>query len=604
MLPCGFFFPNKEIEVFIPAGNFTPDRVFHDQGVIARLRPGVSLRQASAQMSAIGARLQKEYPETNANLNAEVESWHSSLAAASRPALLMLFGAVGILFVIVCSNVAHLQLGRAAARKQEFSIRQALGAGRGRLVGQLLTENLLLSLAGGLLGLFFALIARAALLRFAPEAIPDYADLRIDTWVLIFNLVATLIAPLLFGIGPAFSFARPESLRDRVESSPRSNRTRAVLVAAEVALSIVLVVCAGLLIRSFVRLQNVDLGFRTGNTLSFRINSGNFVSTDDQFARMYSEIESRLLVQPGIQAAGATARPLLGGGSGGEATVSIQGRERALRLEVVTPGYLPAMRTKLLRGRLPNQADTKKSALVVVVNSAFEKSYFPDKNTVGRQIILGNRGPATIVGVVADLKQERIDRPAQPAAFAPSTQIAPRAVTFFVRGPGDPRSLETAARLAVHAVDKTLPLTDIATLDGLVQASTSGQRVRTSLLSLVAAAALLLAALGVYGVLAWSVVQRTTEISIRMALGAPAPRLFGMILRDGMRPVVIGTTVGFAGAYAASYLIRSLLFGTVPADPPTYLLTVLILAAVSLCACAIPAIKAMHVDPLVSLRRQ
>lgn len=602
VMPRGFFFPNKEIEVFVPMESVKPDRIFYDEGVIARLRPGLSLEQARAQMSTIGARLQQEYPKTNTNLNTQVDRYHSTLAAPTRPALLMLFGAVGILFGIVCSNVAHLQLGRAASRVQEFRIRKALGAGSGRLIRQLLTESLVLSAAGGLLGLFFAAMARAALLRFAPEAVPTYADLRIDMSVLFFNVVATLAAPLLFGIGPAFSSARPEGLR--AESSPRSNRTRTLLVGAEVALSTVLVVCAGLLIRSFIRLENVDLGFHTEHALSFRINSGNFVLTDDQFARMYSNIEDRLLAQPGVEAAGATARPVLGGGSGGEATVTIQGRDRALRLEVVTPGYLPAIRTTLLQGRLPNQSDAKKSALVVAVNSAFERSYFPDNNAVGKQIILGHRGPATIVGVIADLKQEKVDRPAQPAAFAISTQIAPRAVTFFVRGRGDPHSLLAAARRAVHSVDNAVPLTDIATFDELVQASISSQRIRTSLLSLLAGAALVLAALGVYGLLAWSVVQRSAEISIRMALGASAPRLVRMIVHDGMRPVIIGAIGGFAGAYAASWLIRSLLFGIVPADLPTYLFTVLILAAVSFCACAIPAMKASHADPMASLRQQ
>jgi predicted permease len=601
----GFFFPNKEIDIFIPPGNFTPDRVFHDVGVVARLRPDTSLAHARAQMAAIGMRLQQAYPKTNATLDPRVDIFQSALAATSRPALLMLFSAVGILFVIVCSNIAHLQLGRAASRLQEFTIRKALGAGRGRLLRQHFTESLLLSGFAGLLGLALASAARTALLRFAPEAIPSYADLRIDTWVVLFNLGLSVLAPLLFGIGPALSTAGAHSLRDRGQSSPYSNRrARGLLVGAEMALSVVLVVCAGLLIRSFVRLENVDLGFRTDHTLSFRVNSGNFVSSDEQFARQYSEIEGRLLDQPGIEAAGATARPVLGGGSGGEATVTIQGRERALRLEVVTPGYLPAMRTTLLRGRLPNRSDTKKSALIVVVNSAFEKSYFPDKNTVGRQIILGRRGPATIVGVVADLKQEGLDLPAQPAAFAPSTQIAPRAVTFFVRGRGDPHSLLTSARLAVHSVDKDLPLTAIATIDELVQASISGQRRRTMLLSLVAGAALFLAALGLYGVLAYSVIQRSTEIGIRMALGASAPQLFGMILLDGMGPVIIGAAFGFAAAYAASSLIRSFLFGTVPADPATYLVTVLILAAVSLFACAIPAMKAIRVDPMVSLRQQ
>jgi putative ABC transport system permease protein len=605
VMPRGFFFPNHEVEIFIPPGPFTPDRVFYEQGVVARLRPDASLQQARAQMTAIGMRLQQAYPQTNATLEPQVELFRSAIAANSRPALLMLFSAVGILFVIVCSNVAHLQLGRAASRVQEFTIRKALGAGRGRLLGQLLTESLLLSVAGGLVGLVLAHAASAAVLRFAPEAIPSYADLRIDTWVILFNAGITLFAPLLFGIGPALSNAASDHLSDRGESSRFSRRrARGFLVGAEVALSVVLVVCAGLLIRSFVRLENVDLGFRAAHTLSFRISLANFVRSADEQARQYAEIERQLLEQPGVEATGATARPVLGGGAGGEATVTIQGRERRLRLELVTPGYFLAMQTPLLRGRFPNQSDTQKSGLITVVNSAFENLYFPDKNTLGKHIVLGNRGPATIVGVVADLKQERIDQPAQPAAFVPSTQIVPGAVTFFVRGRGDRGTLISAARTAVHSVNKVVPLGNVATLEELVQASISGQRVRMALLSLIAGAALLLAALGLYGVLAYSVVQRSTEIGIRMALGASPRQLFRMVLIDGMRPVIAGGAFGFAGAYSASRLIRSLLFGTVPADPPTYLTTVLILAAVCLCACAIPALKAIHLDPIASLRRQ
>jgi len=606
VMPREFFFPDQVVDVFILPGKFTPNRVFHDEGVIARLRPGISLQQARSQMDAIGARLQEAYPETNGKLSLSVESWHSTIAAPSRPALLLLFSAVGILFVIVCSNVAHLQFGRAASRLQEFTIRKALGAGRGRLVRQLLTENLLLSMLGGLFGMVFAAAACTALLRFAPEAIPLYAGLRIDTWVILFGLFVTLLAPLLFGIAPALSSGSPDSLRDHGRSPAHFSRsTRGLLVGGEVALSVVLVVCAGLLIRSFVRLENVDLGFRTERALSFRLDLGVLVHSEDERARQYTEIERSLLEQRGIEAVGATARPVLGGGSGGEAPdVTIQGRQRALRLELVTPGYFQTMRTPLLQGRFPAQSDTKTAPLVVVVNSAFERAYFPDKNTVGKQIILGRRGAATIVGVVADLKQEGIDRPAQPAAFISSNQLIPSAVTFIVRGRSDPQALAAAARLAVHAVNKTLPLTDVASLNELVQASISAQRVRTSLLSLVAGAALFLAALGIYGVLAYSVVQRSTEISIRMALGASLPDLFGMILLDGMRPVVIGAAVGFVGAYAASSLIRSLLFGTVPADPTTYLLTGFILTAASLCACAIPAIRAIRLDPIIALRRQ
>lgn len=600
-----FFFPNNEVEVFIPPGQFTPDRVFYDAGVIARLRPGISLDEARAEMAVVGEKLQKAYPQTNATLEPRVELFHSALAATSRPALLMLFSAVGVLFLIVCSNVAHLQLGRGASRVQEFAIREALGASRVRLVRQLLTESLLLSVLGGVAGLAVATAARILLLRFAPTVIPSYAHLRIDAWVVAFNLSVTLLAPLLFGLGPALSAARADNLRHRGPSSGSSHRgTRALLVSTEVALSVVLVVSAGLFIRSYVRLANVDLGFRAEHTLTFRVDLSDFGASEQRGVQQFEEIERRLVEQAGIEAAGATMRPLLGGGSGGEAAVTILGQQRTLRLEVVTPGYFLAMQSRLLQGRFPNRSDTLKSGLIAVVNSAFERKYFPDTTAMGKQIGLGAHGPATIVGVVADLKQERLDQPVQPAAFVPSSQIFPRAVTFVVRGRGDREALIATARSVVSSVNKIIPLANVASLDDLVRASTSGQRVRTSVLSLIAGAALFLTALGLYGVLAYSVVQRSTEIGIRMALGASPPQLFFTIILDGMRPVMTGSALGFAAAFGASRLIRSLLFHTVPVDPTTYLLSGVILAAVSLFACTIPALKAIRIDPMASLRCQ
>ncbi|HEX4166718.1 MAG TPA: ABC transporter permease [Bryobacteraceae bacterium] len=606
VLPRGFFFPDQEFDVLILPGEFTPTRIFHDEGAIARLRPGVSLDEAKAQMAGIHARLQRAYPETDASLGVRVEGWRYALASPSRAALLMLISAVAILFLIVCANVAHLQFGRSASRLQDFSIRKALGANRARLFRQLLTESLLLSLLGGLLGFCLAQMARVALLQFAPEAIPLYADLRIDTSVIAFCLGITLLASMLFGVGPALASARNDPLRHRGwgASSVSSTRLRSFLVCGEVALSVVLVVCAGLLIRSFLRLENVDLGFRSEHSVSFRLDPSSLVSSEAEGARLFAEIENRLLQQPGIDSMGATVRPILGGGGGGEPTVTILGRKHLLRLELVTPGYFRAMQTPLLNGRFLAQSDSQKSALVVVVNSAFERTYFPDKNTLGKQIILGGRGPAMIVGVVADLKQEGIDQPAQPAAFASSNQILPRAATFIVRGRGDTRALLETARSTVHSVNKLLPLTNIASLDELVRSSISGPRLRTSLLSLAAGAALFLAALGIYGVMAYSVVQRSTEISIRMALGASLSELFEMVVVDGMRPVMIGAALGFAGAYVASGLIRSLLFGIVPTDPAAYLWTALVLAAVSLCASIMPALKAIRMDPMITLRRQ
>ena len=605
VMPRGFFFPISNIQVYIPSGTYEANRIFHDEGVVGRLKPGITIERARAEMATIGARLQHDFPKTNADLMPQVDTLHAEFASSSRPAVLMLLSAVAILFVIVCSNVAHLQLARTASRLQEFSIRKALGASRSRLVAQLLTESLVLSVIGGILGMILAILARIAILHFAAEAIPSYADLSVDTWVIFFNVGVTVTAPLLFALGPAWSTARPENLRAHGATSQQSSgRTRGWLVGTEVALSVVLVVCAGLLIHSFIRLEKTDLGFQSSHILSFRLQMRDFTPNGPERAQQIAEIERRLLEQNGIEAAGATIRPVLGGGSGGQDTVTINGREQTLRIEQVTPGYFGAMQTPLLKGRFPGANDTKQTPLVIAVNQAFERAYFPDGNSLGRQIGFGSGGPATIVGVVADMKQETIAQTPEPAAFVPSAQIPLSAATFMVRGHADRQTLEAIARSVVRAVNPRVPLENVATLDELVQASVSAQRIRTLVLSFVAVAALLLAALGLYGVLAYSVIQRTTEIGIRMALGSSTSRLFRLIVMDGMRPVIIGGLVGFAAAYVASLLIRSLLFGTAPADASTYLLTAFVLVGVSFLACMVPALRAIRVDPIIALRQQ
>jgi putative ABC transport system permease protein len=330
----------------------------------------------------------------------------------------------------------------------------------------------------------------------------------------------------------------------------------------------------------------------------------NFTPDGPVRTQQIAEIERRLREHTGIDGVGATIRPLLGGGSGGNASVAINGHAQTLRLEVVTPGYLDVMQTPLLKGRLPGASDTEKSPLAVAVNSAFERTYFPDGNSLGKRIGLGSRGPATIVGVVADLKQEAIDQTAEPAAFVPSTQIPLNAATFMVRSRVDRKTVETIARSVVHSVNPRVPLEIVATLNELVQESESAQRIRTLVLSFVAFAALLLASLGLYGVLAYSVAQRTMEIGIRMALGSSALQLLRLIVIDGLRPAFFGGFVGFAAAYGVSMFIRSLLFNTVPTDASTYLLSGFVLALTSLLACTIPALKAIRIDPMAALRQQ
>jgi putative ABC transport system permease protein len=551
-------------------------------------------------------------------MGVRLDGFHATLAQEQRPALLMLLSAVGALFLIVCSNVANLQLGRAATRMREIGIRQALGAGRARLVRQLLTESMLLSLMGGLLGLALAAAARAALLRFAPAAIPAFAELRIDLWVVLFNVVITVCAPLLFGIVPALTSCRAENLRDRSEGSRGGRGMRDFLVACEVALSVVLVVGAGLLIRSLVRLEKVDPGFNPEHAVSFHVLFPDVrYAKAEQVIRAVEDFEGRIRSHDQVRAVGANMTiPLHGYAWSGDATV--EGRaagdyERELRHNAVTAEFFRAMGTPLVRGRLLNEFDGTKSPPVTLVNETLAKVYFRGEDAIGKRLKFGKPQDTkddpwvTVVGVVADEKQDGMDASVQPEVYVPLTQAEADGgvgLAFVIRGTGNPEAFAAAARHDLHAIDKDLAITDVATLGDLVRASVGDQRFRTSLLSGFAGIALFLAALGVYGVLAYSVAQRSREIGIRMALGASPARLFGMVVGEGMRPVLAGSIVGLAGAYAIASLIKSLLFDVAPMDPLTYLTTFAILAAVALCACAVPALRAIGADPLISLREQ
>ena len=616
VMPRDFFFPSREIQIFTPLGFkpsvFTEMRRAHMLNVVARLRDGVSLAQAREQMTAIARRLEQMYPDTNTQMGVRLDGFHASLAQDSRLPLLMLLGAVGFLFLIVCSNIANLQLGRATARSREITIRQALGASRSRLIRQLLTESLVLSLAGGAFGLALAAATTSVLTRFAADALPLFADLRMDGWILLFNGALTVLAPLLFGVMPALASLRSGNLSDRSRSASRGSRsTRDILVACEVALSLMLVIGSGLLIRSLIRLQNVDPGFNPERTVTFNLLlPGARYPEKPQIVRAIQEIEDRLRAQPQVQAAGATSMlALRGSWWTGDATIEgrpINDYERELRHKSVTPDYFRAMGIRLLRGRFLDSFDQPPNAPVTVINETLGKKYFRGADPIGKRIKFGrpqDKGDwVTIVGMVADEKQDGMAAPVRPEAYVTLAQQPANKVAFVIRGSGDADSLVTAARRQVQSVDKDLALTDVTTLRELVRDAVGDERFRTSLLSGFAAVALFLAALGIYGVLAYSVTQRAREIGIRMALGAPQAGLFGMIVRQGMRPVVVGSIAGLAGAYAVTNLMKTLLFGVTPADPPTYLATTAILAAVALCACAAPAFRAIRVDPLVALR--
>jgi len=618
VMPREFFFPGRDVQLWLPVAYqpsfFTTVRRPHMLGVVARRRDGVSLEQAQQEMNGIARALEHQYADTNTQMGVRLESFHGSLAFEPRPALLMLSGAVGLLFLIVCANVANLQLGRAAARTRELAIRTALGAGRRRLVRQLFTESVILSLVGGAAGGAIAWLTRAAVVRVASSSLPLFADLRFDRSVVLFAVTLSLIAPLLFGVVPALRVSRAHRLSERSDAGSRDAQlVRSAFIGAEVALSVVLVVGAVLLVRSLVRLQTVDPGFdqRGGVAFTIALPSARYPKPGDRLLA-FEAIDRRLAAQPGVKAAGAVSTLALRGFTWtGDST--IEGRsstdyERELRHKSVTPEYFSAMGLKLLAGRMLDERDTLDRPPVTVVNLALARKYFPGADAVGKRITYGrpqDRAPwITIVGVVADEQQDALDKAAQPQVYSPIRQQMQNPMTFVVRSSLDPAAAIAAARREVQAVDRDLALTSVTTLEQVVSDAMGDHRFRTALLSAFAVTALFLAALGIYGVLAYAVSQRSRELGIRLALGAKPREVFTMVVRDGMRPVIGGGIIGVAGAIASSVVIKTLLFGVAPIDPATYGVALATLGAVALAACAMPARRATRVDPLVALREE
>jgi putative ABC transport system permease protein len=619
VMPRTFFFPGRDVQLWTPFG-YTPQLVTtsrrpHWLGVIARRRPHVSFEQACEDMTTIAAHLEQEYPDTNTKMGVALESLHDSYASGPRTALLMLSGAVGLLFLIVCANIANLQLGRGVSRMRELAIRRALGAGRARILRQLLTESLVLSAVGGALGLGLAALVKIALTEYAAAALPLFAVVQIDRTVLFFALGLSVVAPVIFGIVPALSTSRGGQVTERGESTTRQTRwLRNLLVTGEVALSIVLVVGAVLLLRSLDRLRDVDPGFTKEHAVTFTMTlpSARYADNAARF-RTFVEIERRLREQPGVQAVGASSAIALRGYTWtGDSTV--EGRaatdyERDTRHMSTTPSYFSTMGIRLLAGRPFGADDTRDKPPVTIVNESLARRFFGGLSTadvVGKRVSFGrpqdNAPWVTIVGVVADERQDGLDRPAEPTEYSSIGQRMQNPLTFVIRTTVAPEAAFAGARAQVAAVDKDLALTQTATLEEVVNRSLAEAKFRTTLLTLFAGIALMLAALGIYGVLAYFVSQRSRELGIRLALGARPAELFRMVIGQGMRPVAIGAALGLAGAVAVTTLLQSLLFGVTPVDPVAYGAAAAVLAAIAAAACAIPALRATRVDPLTALR--
>jgi putative ABC transport system permease protein len=618
VMPREFYFPSRGVQLWLPLG-FTPStfvktRRAHSLRVVARLKPGVSIAQAQVEMTMIAGRLEHEYPDTNTKMGVGLGGFQEWFTGDAKPGLLMLLGAVEFLLLIVCTNVANLQLGRAAARMREIEIRKALGATRRQIIQQLGAESVLLGLLGGAAGFMLAFGAKRVLFSFAPE-LPGAVPLQMDVWVLTFTLGISVAAALIFGIAPAYVAVKVRTLNDRSRTGTGQNRAiRSVLVACEVALSVMLVSGAGLLVRSLVRLEQVSPGFQADRGLAFGV-SLPFARypKDEQQVQTLQEIERRLRENPQVEAVGATSLLALGGQWWtGDATVegrSVDDYERELRHKSVTPDYFRAMGTPLVSGRFLEEQDGRANAPeVTLVNETLAKKYFRGSDAIGKRIKFGrptDKDPwVVVVGVVADEKQDGLAAPVQPEVYSPLARNATTDMTFVIRSSGPPEGLTALARQVVHRVDKDLVLTDVTTLSDIVYGSVKNERFRTRLLTGFAGVALLLAAVGIYGVLAYLVTQRTREIGIRMAMGARTTQLLTMVFRQGMTPVLFGLAIGLLGGLAVTNLIRTLLFSVQADDPAIYLATTGILAVVAMLACWIPALRATQVDPMSALRNE
>ncbi|MGH9751529.1 MAG: ABC transporter permease, partial [Blastocatellia bacterium] len=584
---------------------------------VARLKPGVSFEQAQAEMNAIGGRLEQQYNEFNANWGVNVVPLRTQFAGEIRLALLVLLGAVGMVLLIACANVANLLLARATGRQREVAVRAALGAGRGRIIRQLLTENLLLAGLGGLAGLTLAWWGTDLLVSLAPPDLLNLPQVELNAAVLGFTLAISLLTGVIFGLTPAFEATRlnlSESLKEGGKSagSRRAQWLRSALVIIEVALALVLLVGAGLLIRSFARLQGVDPGFNAQNVLTMRVSLPRLKYDNDQKRiAFFRQAVAQMQSLPGVEFAGVVsflpfAAPHAGTG------VEIEGRPKlppgqglVTGVMVTDANYFRAMRIPLKRGRLFTDQEATEMRHVVIINESFARTNFPGEDPLGKRVVIDMRDdnqPCEIIGIVGDSKHMKLDAGVKPISYWPHPELAYSGMTFVIRTRGDAAAITSAASNVIRTLDLEQPVADVRTMESLIGTSVARARFNTLLLTIFAMVALLLACVGIYGVMAYSVAQRTREIGVRMALGASKSDVLRLVVRRGMTLALGGVAIGVIASFALTWLMKTLLFDVSATDPLTFAGIPLLLAFVALLACLIPARRAAKVDPMVALR--
>jgi putative ABC transport system permease protein len=633
IMPSGFQFPNStglpafwglpsQVDLWIPLA-LTPEQINsrgdHPYTVIGRLKPDVTLQQAQAEMSTIYRGPVQKNSGSNNDQDVVLLRLQEQVVGKMRPALLVLLIAVGFVLLISCANVANLLLARSFARQKELAVRVALGATRARLILQLLTESLLLSLLGGVAGILLEYWAISALLNLSPGNIPRLDEVSTDARVLCFTLSLTIVTGLLFGLAPAFqasSLSITDSLKDGVKGSTGGigrSRLGNLLVVSEVALSIVLLIGAGLLIRSFARLLDVEPGFNPENVVTMNLSLPETKYPDKvRQTAFFQQLLQRIESLPGVKAAAMVSNLPFSGADEFGAFV-IEGRPPVSLSELpiadrrkISEDYFRAMEISLLKGRVFTDRDDQNAPKVVVVSESFVRKFFPNEDPIGKQIKQGdprmNLPLITIVGVVGDVKHMALESESRPTIYMPYSQRPTPAMTLLIRTASDPKGLVAAVRNEIWAVDRDEPVTDVKTLEEYISDSTSLRRFNMVLLGIFAALALILSGVGIYGVISYSVTQRTHEIGIRMALGADAGDVLRLIVGQGMKLALIGIAIGLPTAFALTTVMSNLLYGVSAADPVAYTFTSLLLTGVAFAACYIPARRATKVDPMIALR--
>jgi len=621
VLPPDFRWNNRQTDVWMPFV-LEPGRDYRAtsgryMNAVGRLKPGVTLQQAQTEMSGIARRLEEQYPVFNKNWGVNLVPLHEQTVGQVRLALLVLLAAVGFVLLIACVNVANLLLARAASRQREIAVRAALGAGRRRLIWQLLTESVLLATLGGALGLVLAIWGVDALVALGPDSIPRLSDIGIDRTAFAFTALISIVTGVLFGIAPAVEISKT-NLSDALKEGGRSagsnlrhRRTRSLLVVCEVAVALVLLIGAGLMIRSFGRLGAVNPGFRADNLLTLRLTLGSAkYAQDPAVIAFFRNAVERIGRLPGVQSAGTiNFLPLTGMASAtgfdivGRPDPGV-GNKPVTGVRVVDPNYFRTMGIPLLAGRGFTERDTKGSPRVLIISQTLAHRFFADENPIGKKLIIqwDDSIPDEIVGVVGDILHDGLDARPEATIYWPHARMPYPFMTIAVRTLGDPKRLATTVIREIHSMEADQPVAEVRPMNDVVAESVARQRFNMTLLGIFASVALALAAVGIYGVMSYSVTQRTQEIGIRMALGARRSDVVRMVVGHGVGLSIAGIGIGLAFAFALTRVMNTLLFGVTATDPLTYAGLSALLLFVTAVACYVPARRATRVDPTVALR--